>query len=200
MVLLMKVLANSVFGLNVSLQAPFVSTVLMMIACAGALMLFNPCSLLGMHLFGGRFCRRGDGRGMCTCEELQKPDPHCLCDRMNFDNFLWATVTVFQFSIAERSQCRDTLLFSDVKIASSFIQYFFEKESTFLTELSQTNYEQSSSIYRVHTESRYLILVRRHIGEYQSPQSIHAESDTQRNIPTKKRDMKKTLLIYSFAI
>ncbi|GFY59877.1 uncharacterized protein TNIN_266721 [Trichonephila inaurata madagascariensis] len=120
MVLLMKALANSIFRLSqgeahllidwphlwinsinkdMSLQAPFVSTVLMMIACAGALMLFNPCSLLGMHLFGGRFCRRGDGRGMCTCEELQKPDPHCLCDRMNFDNFLWATVTVFQVRI-----------------------------------------------------------------------------------------------------
>lgn len=61
-------------------------------------------SLLGMHLFGGRFCRRADGYGMCTCEELRKRDAYCLCDRMNFDNFLWATVTVFQVRITKRKK------------------------------------------------------------------------------------------------
>lgn len=61
-------------------------------------------SLLGMHLFGGRFCRRADGYGMCTCEELRKRDAYCLCDRMNFDNFLWATVTVFQVRMIKRKK------------------------------------------------------------------------------------------------
>ncbi|XP_037069662.1 LOW QUALITY PROTEIN: voltage-dependent T-type calcium channel subunit alpha-1H-like [Pollicipes pollicipes] len=82
-------------------------------------------SILGMNLFGCRFCRkdaagqvtcdrknfdsllwacitvfqfcmRRDGSGACLCGRLADHDPLCACQRKNFDNFLWATVTVFQ--------------------------------------------------------------------------------------------------------
>ncbi|GFS67407.1 voltage-dependent T-type calcium channel subunit alpha-1H [Nephila pilipes] len=114
--------------LLLSLQTPSVSRVLMIIASAGTLMLFNPCSLLGMHLFGGRFCRRGDGRGMCTCEEIQKPEPHCLCDRMNFDNFLWATVTVFQILTQEDW---NIVLFNGMERTSHWAALYFVALMTF---------------------------------------------------------------------
>lgn len=41
-------------------------------------------SVLGMHLFGCKFC-----------EEI---DDEIVCDRKNFDSLLWAIVTVFQVS------------------------------------------------------------------------------------------------------
>ncbi|XP_035217562.1 voltage-dependent T-type calcium channel subunit alpha-1H-like [Stegodyphus dumicola] len=85
-------------------------------------------SLLGMHLFGGRFCRRGDGRGMCTCEELQKPDAYCHCDRMNFDNFLWATVTVFQILTQEDW---NIVLFNGMERTSHWAALYFVALMTF---------------------------------------------------------------------
>uniref|UniRef100_T1DC41 Voltage-dependent T-type calcium channel subunit alpha n=2 Tax=Entelegynae TaxID=74971 RepID=T1DC41_CUPSA len=85
-------------------------------------------SLLGMHLFGGRFCRRGDGRGMCTCEELQKPEAYCHCDRMNFDNFLWATVTVFQILTQEDW---NIVLFNGMERTSHWAALYFVALMTF---------------------------------------------------------------------
>ena len=55
-------------------------------------------SVLGMYLFGGKFCMRDDGSGSCTCEEILRRDPGCICDRKHFNTLLWATVTVFQAS------------------------------------------------------------------------------------------------------
>ena len=55
-------------------------------------------SVLGMYLFGGKFCMRDDGSGSCTCEEILRHDPGCICDRKHFNTLLWATVTVFQAS------------------------------------------------------------------------------------------------------
>lgn len=45
-------------------------------------------SILGMHMFGCRFCEKSDG------------DDDTQCDRKNFDTLLWAIVTVFQVKIA----------------------------------------------------------------------------------------------------
>lgn len=63
--------------------------------CPRVLLLF---SVLGMFLFGGKFCIRADGSGDCTCREILDPGAGCKCTRMHFNNFLWATVTVFQVS------------------------------------------------------------------------------------------------------
>ena len=58
--------------------------------------LFSPLhSVLGMHLFGGKFCTDATGR-QCTCDEI-KTIP-CKCERKNFDTLLWSLVTVFQVS------------------------------------------------------------------------------------------------------
>lgn len=59
------------------------------------------CSILGMYLFGGKFCKFMDeelGERECTCPEIVSKHPQCECDRKHFNNFLWATVTVFQVS------------------------------------------------------------------------------------------------------
>lgn len=45
----------------------------------------NPFSILGMNLFGCKFC--------------EKNDDETHCDRKNFDTLLWALVTVFQVDI-----------------------------------------------------------------------------------------------------
>lgn len=59
-------------------------------------------SILGMYLFGGKFCKFTDeATGQereCTCPEIISKHPHCECDRKHFNNILWATVTVFQVS------------------------------------------------------------------------------------------------------
>lgn len=51
-------------------------------------------STLGMVLFGCKFCNHPDTGLQCT--SAQVISSICECDRMNFDNFLFATVTVFQ--------------------------------------------------------------------------------------------------------
>lgn len=54
-----------------------------------------------MYLFGGKFCKFVDESGQereCTCPEIVSKHPLCECDRKHFNNFLWATVTVFQVS------------------------------------------------------------------------------------------------------
>jgi len=52
------------------------------------------CSVLGMHLFGGKFCRHIDDQHICTCSEIL--DKKCTCNRKNFDTLHWSLVTVFQ--------------------------------------------------------------------------------------------------------
>jgi hypothetical protein len=44
------------------------------------------------------------GERECTCPEIIAKHPLCECDRKHFNNFLWATVTVFQVSLAVRSR------------------------------------------------------------------------------------------------
>lgn len=58
-------------------------------------------SILGMYLFGGKFCKFVDSTKErdCTCTEILEPHPLCECDRKHFNNILWSTVTVFQVSI-----------------------------------------------------------------------------------------------------
>ncbi|XP_023310380.1 voltage-dependent T-type calcium channel subunit alpha-1H [Anoplophora glabripennis] len=59
-------------------------------------------SILGMYLFGGKFCTYTDENGItkdCGCEMMN--DKRCLCDRKHFNNILWATVTVFQILTQE---------------------------------------------------------------------------------------------------
>lgn len=56
-------------------------------------------SVLGMYLFGGKFCMLADGSRECTCAEISNKLPDCVCDRKHFNNFLWATVTVFQVGV-----------------------------------------------------------------------------------------------------
>ena len=53
-------------------------------------------SILGMYLFGGKFCTLADGSRECNCQEIVNKAPNCICDRKHFNNMLWATVTVFQ--------------------------------------------------------------------------------------------------------
>lgn len=59
-------------------------------------------SILGMYLFGGKFCKYVEDNGVerdCTCPEIISHHPKCECDRKHFNNILWATVTVFQVSL-----------------------------------------------------------------------------------------------------
>ncbi|XP_050514563.1 voltage-dependent T-type calcium channel subunit alpha-1G isoform X3 [Diabrotica virgifera virgifera] len=59
-------------------------------------------SILGMYLFGGKFCVYVDDYGStkeCTCESMD--NIRCRCDRKHFNNILWATVTVFQILTQE---------------------------------------------------------------------------------------------------
>ncbi|CTQ87048.1 Voltage-dependent T-type calcium channel subunit alpha [Caenorhabditis elegans] len=56
-------------------------------------------STLGMVLFGCKFCNHPDTGLQCT--SAQVISSICECDRMNFDNFLFATVTVFQILTQE---------------------------------------------------------------------------------------------------
>ena len=64
--------------------------------------IYEYCSILGMYLFGGKFCKFTDEltgqERECTCPEIINKHPHCECDRKHFNNILWATVTVFQVS------------------------------------------------------------------------------------------------------
>lgn len=54
------------------------------------------CSILGMYLFGGKFCMWADRSRPCTCAEVVSRHPLCRCDRKHFNDIVWALVTVFQ--------------------------------------------------------------------------------------------------------
>jgi len=52
-------------------------------------------SILGMNLFGGKFCSlKTNSHRLCNCSEVMAG--LCECSRKNFDSLLWAIVTVFQ--------------------------------------------------------------------------------------------------------
>jgi len=55
-------------------------------------------SVLGMHLFGGKFCRHVDDKHVCTCAEITSQ--RCICSRKNFDTLHWSLVTVFQVHLS----------------------------------------------------------------------------------------------------
>ena len=55
-------------------------------------------SILGMNLFGGKFCSlKTNSHRLCNCSEVMAG--LCECSRKNFDSLLWAIVTVFQVII-----------------------------------------------------------------------------------------------------
>lgn len=54
------------------------------------------CSILGMNLFGCKFC------------ETMKGSSDVECDRKNFDSLLWAIVTVFQVQKLKTKKEKDT--------------------------------------------------------------------------------------------
>ncbi|XP_056643693.1 voltage-dependent T-type calcium channel subunit alpha-1H-like isoform X1 [Diorhabda sublineata] len=59
-------------------------------------------SILGMYLFGGKFCVYIDDNGTtrdCSCDLMDTN--RCRCDRKHFNDILWATVTVFQILTQE---------------------------------------------------------------------------------------------------
>ena len=56
-------------------------------------------SVLGMTLFGGKFCNHPTEKRACTCAEINSPDVACKCARKNFDSLLWSLVTVFQVNL-----------------------------------------------------------------------------------------------------
>lgn len=61
------------------------------------------CSILGMHLFGGKLCEHPDGRP-CTCAEVNNATVKCKSERKNFDSLLWSLVTVFQVYFSQCGQ------------------------------------------------------------------------------------------------
>ncbi|KAF0300394.1 Voltage-dependent T-type calcium channel subunit alpha-1I [Amphibalanus amphitrite] len=85
-------------------------------------------SVLGMILFGGKFCMRRDGTGPCECRRLHDMDPNCICQRKNFDNFLWSTVTVFQILTQEDW---NVVLFNGMERTSPWAALYFVALMTF---------------------------------------------------------------------
>ena len=68
-------------------------------------LLYFTFSILGMNLFGCKFCddTKPDGNGnkknSRSAAAAMRKFENMTCDRKNFDSLLWATVTVFQVSI-----------------------------------------------------------------------------------------------------
>ncbi|XP_066974796.1 voltage-dependent T-type calcium channel subunit alpha-1G isoform X1 [Macrobrachium rosenbergii] len=85
-------------------------------------------SVLGMFLFGGKFCIKADGGGDCTCREILDPRAGCQCKRMHFNSFLWATVTVFQILTQEDW---NVVLFNGMEKTSHWASLYFVALMTF---------------------------------------------------------------------
>ncbi|XP_067118736.1 voltage-dependent T-type calcium channel subunit alpha-1H-like isoform X2 [Centruroides vittatus] len=85
-------------------------------------------SCLGMYLFGGKLCTRNDGSGQCNCEDLRSDPTQCSCDRKQFDNILWATVTVFQILTQEDW---NIVLFNGMELTSHWAALYFVALMTF---------------------------------------------------------------------
>ncbi|XP_043945503.1 voltage-dependent T-type calcium channel subunit alpha-1H isoform X2 [Protopterus annectens] len=72
-------------------------------------------SILGMHLFGCKFC-------------LKTPDGDTIADRKNFDSLLWAIVTVFQILTQEDW---NVVLYNGMASTSSWAALYFVALMTF---------------------------------------------------------------------
>ncbi|KAL5282751.1 CACNA1G family protein [Megaselia abdita] len=72
-------------------------------------------SILGMNLFGCKFCEKNDGGEM-------------ICDRKNFDSLLWAIVTVFQILTQEDW---NVVLFNGMEKTSHWAALYFVALMTF---------------------------------------------------------------------
>ncbi|KAF0761932.1 voltage-dependent T-type calcium channel subunit alpha-1H-like isoform X2, partial [Aphis craccivora] len=86
------------------------------------------CSILGMYLFGGKFCMYGNGARECNCKEIVTKHPLCVCDRKHFNNVLWATVTVFQILTQEDW---NIVLFNGMEKTSHWAALYFVTLMTF---------------------------------------------------------------------
>uniref|UniRef100_A0A1I8G4E0 Ion_trans domain-containing protein n=1 Tax=Macrostomum lignano TaxID=282301 RepID=A0A1I8G4E0_9PLAT len=84
-------------------------------------------SILGMTLFGGKFCWHPDGK-TCTCSERAKPNSDCTCDRANFDTIMWSLVTVFQVLTQEDW---NTVLYNGMYRTSPWAALYFIALMTF---------------------------------------------------------------------
>ncbi|XP_025084578.1 voltage-dependent T-type calcium channel subunit alpha-1G-like isoform X7 [Pomacea canaliculata] len=84
-------------------------------------------SILGMSVFGGRFCEHPDGTS-CSCEERSNATSDCLCDRANFDTLLWSLVTVFQVLTQEDW---NTVLYNGMAHTSNWASLYFIALMTF---------------------------------------------------------------------
>ncbi|XP_065922507.1 voltage-dependent T-type calcium channel subunit alpha-1I isoform X8 [Magallana gigas] len=78
-------------------------------------------SVLGMNLFGGKFCWRGNGT-LCTCLDALDPAMDCQCERANFNSLLWSVVTVFQVLTQEDW---NTVLYNGMETTSSWASLYF---------------------------------------------------------------------------
>ncbi|XP_063708918.1 voltage-dependent T-type calcium channel subunit alpha-1G [Culicoides brevitarsis] len=87
-------------------------------------------SILGMYLFGGKFCKYVDGSEErdCNCLEIVQNDPLCECDRKHFNNILWSTVTVFQILTQEDW---NVVLFNGMEKTSHWAALYFVALMTF---------------------------------------------------------------------
>ncbi|CAH2106214.1 unnamed protein product [Euphydryas editha] len=88
-------------------------------------------SILGMYLFGGKFCKFIEDNGSerdCTCPEIVSHHPKCECDRKHFNNILWATVTVFQVLTQEDW---NVVLFNGMEKTSHWAALYFVALMTF---------------------------------------------------------------------
>lgn len=75
------------------------------------------CSVLGMHLFGGKFCQHRLENRPCSCDEVNN-STMCKCERKNFDSLHWSLVTVFQVkkTTTKQLQCFVFVCFFCLKI------------------------------------------------------------------------------------
>uniref|UniRef100_A0A915K176 Ion transport domain-containing protein n=1 Tax=Romanomermis culicivorax TaxID=13658 RepID=A0A915K176_ROMCU len=85
-------------------------------------------SLLGMVIFGGRFCINKSDGSQCTCKDLRDPKITCICARKNFDNFLHSSLTVFQILTQEDW---NVVLFNGMAHTSPWAALYFVALMTF---------------------------------------------------------------------
>ncbi|CAG0894816.1 unnamed protein product [Darwinula stevensoni] len=85
-------------------------------------------SVLGMYLFGGKFCVHAETEEECKCSEIHAPNSPCVCDRKNFNTFLWATVTVFMILTQEDW---NIVLFNAMEKTSHWAALYFVALMTF---------------------------------------------------------------------
>ncbi|KAF7415260.1 hypothetical protein HZH68_003749 [Vespula germanica] len=86
------------------------------------------CSILGMYLFGGKFCMWADRSRPCTCAEVVSRHPMCRCDRKHFNDIVWALVTVFQILTQEDW---NVVLFNGMQKTSHWAALYFVALMTF---------------------------------------------------------------------